>query len=139
MNWQSDSGTVAPGTTGGVLKITGAYNQAAAGTLSPVITGTAPGTGFGQLSADGKATLAGTLKVNTGNGFVPSHRGAALRAAVPRPQRHVWHVAGYSGLHGELHRHGGQCGLPVREGMKASPGQRKVRLRGWAPQSSSLT
>jgi hypothetical protein len=68
-----NGGTVAPSTTGGVLKITGAYNQQAAGTLSSVITGTTPGTKFGQLSVGGKATLAGTLKVNTGNGFVPGH------------------------------------------------------------------
>lgn len=66
-------GTVAPSTTGGVLTITGAYNQASSGTLSPVITGTTPGTKFGQLSVGGKATLAGSLKVSTGNGFVPSH------------------------------------------------------------------
>jgi hypothetical protein len=68
-----NGGTVAPSTTGGVLKITGGYNQTSAGTLSPVITGTTPGTKFGQLSVGGTATLAGTLKVSTGNGFVPSH------------------------------------------------------------------
>ncbi len=68
-----NGGTVAPSTTGGVLKITGAYQQASSGTLSSVITGTTPGTKFGQLSVGGKATLAGTLKVNTGNGFVPTH------------------------------------------------------------------
>jgi hypothetical protein len=68
-----NGGTVAPSTTGGVLKISGGYNQTSAGTLSSVITGTTPGTKFGQLSVGGKATLAGTLKVNTGNGFVPSH------------------------------------------------------------------
>jgi hypothetical protein len=68
-----NGGTVAPSTTGGVLKITGGYNQKSSGTLSSVITGTTPGTKFGQLSVGGKATLAGTLKVNTGNGFVPRH------------------------------------------------------------------
>ena len=68
-----NGGTVAPSTTGGVLKITGGYNQKSSGTLSSVITGTTPGTKFGQLSVGGKATLAGTLKVSTGNGFVPSH------------------------------------------------------------------
>ena len=68
-----NGGTVAPSTTGGVLKISGGYNQTSAGTLSSVITGTTPGTKFGQLSVGGKATLAGTLKVNTGNGFVPGH------------------------------------------------------------------
>ena len=68
-----NGGTVAPSTTGGVLKITGGYNQTSSGTLSSVITGTTPGTKFGQLSVGGKATLAGTLKASTGNGFVPSH------------------------------------------------------------------
>ena len=68
-----NGGTVAPSTTGGVLKITGAYNQKSTGTLSSVITGTTPGTKFGQLSVGGKGTLAGTLKVSTGNGFVPGH------------------------------------------------------------------
>ena len=68
-----NGGTVAPSTTGGVLTITGGYNQSSSGTLSSVITGTTPGTKFGQLSVGGKATLAGTLKVSTGNGFVPSH------------------------------------------------------------------
>ena len=68
-----NGGTVAPSTTGGVLKITGAYQQTSSGTLSSVITGTAPGTKFGQLSVGGTATLAGTLKASTGNGFVPAH------------------------------------------------------------------
>jgi hypothetical protein len=68
-----NGGTVAPSTTGGVLKITGGYNQKSTGTLTSVITGTTPGTKFGQLSVGGTATLAGTLKVNTGNGFVPGH------------------------------------------------------------------
>lgn len=68
-----NGGTVAPSTTGGVLKITGAYNQTSAGTLSSAITGTTPGAKFGQLNVGGKATLAGTLKVSTGNGFVPGH------------------------------------------------------------------
>jgi hypothetical protein len=72
-----NGGTVAPSTTGGVLTISGAYQQTSSGTLSPVITGTTPGTKFGQLSVGGTATLAGTLKVSTGNGFVPAH-GASL-------------------------------------------------------------
>ena len=68
-----NDGTVSPSTTGGVLKITGAYHQTSSGVLSPVITGTSPGTQFGQLSVSGQATLAGTLKVNTGGGFTPAH------------------------------------------------------------------
>ena len=66
-------GTVSPSTTGGVLKISGAYQQTGTGVLSSVITGTSPGTKFGQLSIGGSATLAGTLKVSTGNGFTPAH------------------------------------------------------------------
>jgi hypothetical protein len=68
-----NAGTVSPSTTGGVLKISGTYQQTSAGVLSSVITGTSPGTKFGQLSVGGQATLAGTLKVSTGNGFTPSH------------------------------------------------------------------
>jgi hypothetical protein len=107
--------------TGGVLKITAGCNQMSAGTLSSVITGTTPGTKFGQLSVGGKATLAGTLKVNTGNDS-SRPRAVVLRAAVPHPRRHVRHPVGYSGLHGELHRHGGQRSLPVMDRTKASPG-----------------
>ena len=66
-----NAGTVSPSTTGGVLKISGAYQQTKAGVLTSVITGTSPGTKFGQLSVGGQATLAGTLKVNPGNGFNP--------------------------------------------------------------------
>ena len=68
-----NAGTVSPSTTGGVLKISGAYQQTKAGVLTSVITGNSPGTKFGQLSVGGQATLAGTLKVSTGNGFTPSH------------------------------------------------------------------
>ena len=68
-----NAGTVSPSTTGGVLTVSGTYQQTSAGVLSSVITGTTPGTKFGQLSVGGQATLAGTLKVSTGNGFTPSH------------------------------------------------------------------
>jgi hypothetical protein len=68
-----NDGTVSPSTTGGVLTITGTYQQTRSGVLSSVITGTTPGTKFGQLSVSGQATLAGTLKVSTGGGFIPGH------------------------------------------------------------------
>ena len=68
-----NAGTVSPSTTSGVLEISGAYQQTSSGVLSSVITGTTPGTKFGQLSVGAQATLAGTLKVNTGNGFTPGH------------------------------------------------------------------
>jgi hypothetical protein len=64
-----NGGTVSPSTTGGVLKISGAYRQTRTGVLISVITGTAPGTKFGQLAVGGRATLAGTLKASPGNGF----------------------------------------------------------------------
>lgn len=68
-----NDGTVSPSTTGGVLKITGAYHQTSSGVLSSIITGTSPGTQFGQLNVGGQATLAGTLNVSTGGGFTPGH------------------------------------------------------------------
>ena len=68
-----NDGTISPSTTGGVLNISGAYQQTSSGVLSSVITGTTPGTKFGQLSVGGQATLAGTLKVSTGGGFTPAH------------------------------------------------------------------
>ena len=68
-----NGGTVSPSTTGGVLKITGAYRQTSSGVLSSVIIGASPGTQFGQLSVGGQATLSGTLQVNTGGGFTPAH------------------------------------------------------------------
>ena len=66
-----NAGTVSPSTTGGVLKISGAYQQTKTGVLTSVLTGTSPGTKFGQLSVGVTATLAGTLKVNPGSGFNP--------------------------------------------------------------------
>jgi len=66
-----NAATVSPSTTGGVLKITGTYQQTKTGVLTSVLTGTSPGTKFGQLSVGGKATLAGTLKVSPGSGFNP--------------------------------------------------------------------
>jgi hypothetical protein len=68
-----NDGTISPSTTGGVLSISGAYEQTSSGVLSSVVTGTTPGTKFGQLSVGGQATLAGTLKVSTGGGFTPAH------------------------------------------------------------------
>jgi len=68
-----NSGAVAPSTTGGVLKITGSYQQTSRGKLVIVITGTKPGAKFGQLAVGGHATLAGSLSVSTGSGFKPRH------------------------------------------------------------------
>jgi fibronectin-binding autotransporter adhesin len=67
----TSSGTVRPSTTGGKLTFTGDYAQSKTGTLATTITGTTPGTKFGQLVVNGTAKLAGTLKASTGGGFKP--------------------------------------------------------------------
>jgi hypothetical protein len=64
-------GTVKPSTTGGVLTISGSYQQNKSGVLSSTITGTSPGTTFGQLAVGQAATLAGALAVSAGGGFAP--------------------------------------------------------------------
>jgi hypothetical protein len=64
-------GTVQPSTTGGKLTITGSYTQSRTGELATVLTGTTPGTKFGQLVVNGAAKLAGALSVTTGGGFKP--------------------------------------------------------------------
>ncbi len=69
-----NEGTVSPSTTGGLLRITGAYKQTNKGELLSVITGTKPGVQFGQLDVGGGATLAGSVHAETGSGFTPRHR-----------------------------------------------------------------
>ena len=68
-----NSGTVNPSTTGGVLTIKGSYQQSKSGTFATVLTGTTPGTKFGQLVVTGAASLAGTVKVTTSH-FTPRRR-----------------------------------------------------------------
>jgi hypothetical protein len=65
------SATVAPGSSPGVLTITGDYSQGSAGTLSEDITGTTPGTQFDRLIVGGSATLDGTLAIHSST-FTPS-------------------------------------------------------------------
>ncbi|MCW3056416.1 MAG: type 1 secretion C-terminal target domain subclass, partial [Solirubrobacterales bacterium] len=54
----------------GVLR-PNSYPQSSGGTLDVHIGGTEPGTGFGQLSVEGTATLAGTLQITTESAFKP--------------------------------------------------------------------
>jgi len=68
-----NGGTVKPSTTGGVLTVSGSYQQTKSGTLATVLTGTTPGRKFGQLVVDGAASLAGTIKVTTSH-FTPKKR-----------------------------------------------------------------
>jgi hypothetical protein len=89
-----NEGTVAPSTSGGVLKITGTYEQTSKGELLSVITGTKPGANFGQLNVGSHASLSGTLHVDAGSGFTPGHR---LSVAVLVCQGRRGKFAGMSG------------------------------------------
>ena len=64
-------GTVAPGNPIGTLAIKGNYLQGSGGTLETTLGGAAPGTGYDQLQVTGQTNLAGTLRVNTANAFLP--------------------------------------------------------------------
>jgi hypothetical protein len=68
----TNAGTVDPSTTGGVLKISGAYDQTGTGKLLSDIAGTTAGSAFGQLDVTGAATLAGTIDAVTTGGFSPT-------------------------------------------------------------------
>ncbi|HET7017319.1 MAG TPA: hypothetical protein VFI65_25575 [Streptosporangiaceae bacterium] len=68
-----NGGTVNPSTTAGVLTVNGSYSQTKSGTFATVLTGTKPGTKFGQLVVKGAAKLAGTIKVTTSH-FTPKKK-----------------------------------------------------------------
>ena len=75
----TNSGTVAPGASPGIINITGNYTQAAAGTLQIEIGGTTPGTGYDQLQVSGTANLNGSMALTQFGTFVP----AALNSFQP--------------------------------------------------------
>jgi fibronectin-binding autotransporter adhesin len=58
-------GEVRPGSSPGVLAITGNYTQGAGGTLRSEIAGTAVGTKYDRLAVTGTAALGGTLAIAT--------------------------------------------------------------------------
>jgi hypothetical protein len=64
-------GTLAPGLSAGQIGVTGAYTQAAGGSFTVEIGGTAPGTDFDRATFTGAAALGGTLDVALLGGFVP--------------------------------------------------------------------
>jgi Ca2+-binding RTX toxin-like protein len=64
-------GTVAPGTSPGILRITGDYTQGSGGTLLVEVNGSTPGTQFDQLDVGGVASLDGTLDIDNGAGHDP--------------------------------------------------------------------
>ena len=54
------------------LAISGTYSQGAQGTFTPQIDGTSAGSTYGQMTAAGGSTLAGTLDIDTLSGFSPT-------------------------------------------------------------------
>ena len=70
-NVSNTGGTFAPGTSPGTLAVTGDYTQGSGGTLAVDVAGTTAGTGYDRLSVSGNVSLAGTLAIATGPGFLP--------------------------------------------------------------------
>lgn len=68
----ANAATVSPGSSPGLLTVSGDYTQASGGGLNVEIGGLAAGTQFDQLNVIGAASLAGTLNVTLINGFVPA-------------------------------------------------------------------
>ena len=68
----TNAGNVNPGTSPGILSITGNYTQDSTGTLNIEIGGLTAGSQFDRLAVSGSATLAGTLNVSLINPFNPS-------------------------------------------------------------------
>ena len=60
----SNAGDVNPGTSPGILSITGNFPQISTGVLNMEIGGLIAGTDFDQLDINGAATLDGTLNVS---------------------------------------------------------------------------
>jgi hypothetical protein len=67
-----NGGTVAPGSSPGILQISGSYTQTAGGKLQIELGGTTQGTGYDQLAVSGAVTLGGTLQVSLMNSFAPA-------------------------------------------------------------------
>jgi hypothetical protein len=65
-------GTVAPGSSPGLLAIDGTYTQANDGDLKIEIGGTTVGSQYDRLAISGVATLGGFIDVSLVNGFTPS-------------------------------------------------------------------
>ncbi len=65
-------GTVAPGSSPGILTIDGNYSQGAGGTLAIELSGTGAGTDSDRLVVNGSALYDGTLALIPLNSFVPN-------------------------------------------------------------------
>ena len=68
-----NQGTVAPGSSPGILTVDGDYTQGSSGTLAIEIAGLVPGEDHDKLVVTGAANLAGTLDVTLLNGFTPNN------------------------------------------------------------------
>ena len=62
-------GKLSPGNSPGILTINGNYTQTAFGAYVAELEGLTAGTGYDQVDVNGTANLAGTLDVNSLNGF----------------------------------------------------------------------
>jgi fibronectin-binding autotransporter adhesin len=62
----SNSGTIAPGLSPGILTIDGDFGQTSGGVLRVELNGTTVGTGYDRLAVTGTASLGGTLQLITG-------------------------------------------------------------------------
>lgn len=69
-NVTNTSGVIRPGSSPGLLAITGNFTQGAGGTLEIEIEGTAPAQ-FDRIAVSGTATLAGTVAILRPTGFDP--------------------------------------------------------------------
>ena len=65
-------GTVAPGSSPGILTINGDFTQAGAGVLNMELGGVAAGTEYDRLAISGAASLGGTLNVSLTSGYTPA-------------------------------------------------------------------
>ena len=68
----TNSGTLAPGFSPGMLTIAGDYTQTGSGLLAVELGGLTQGTGYDFVNVTGTVTLAGTLDVDLWNGFTPA-------------------------------------------------------------------
>ncbi len=64
-------GSIAPGLSPGTLTVTGSLTQNATSMLDIELGGLTPGTEHDRLAVSGAATIAGTLRLQFVNGFVP--------------------------------------------------------------------
>jgi hypothetical protein len=91
----SNAGQVDPGTSPGLLTITGAYAQSATGALNFEIGGPTVGTDYDRLAISGAATLDGTVNISLVNNFAPT---LGSMFTVMTFASHVNDFATYNGL-----------------------------------------